>query len=120
MCLQISRPATASMAAAQETAISPDTEATGHIQHLTATLQEATAHLAIIQAAVLQVLHAPTQAAQAVLAAQVQDHQVEVAAVHAAVAVSATEAEEDKFEIKRLRKSFYPQSSSCTIVHCKL
>ena len=105
------------MAAAQETAISRDTEATGHI-HPTATLQEATAHTAI-QAAVLQALHAPPT--QAVQAAQAQDHQVAVAAVHAAVAASVTEAEEDKFEIKRLRNSFYPQSSSSgTIVHCKL
>ena len=104
------------MAAAQETAISRDTEATDHI-HLTAALQEATAHIAI-QAAILQVLHAPTQAVQA---AQAQDHQVAVAAVHAAVAASVTEAEEDKFEIKRSRNSFYPQSSSSgTIVHCKL
>ena len=88
------------MAAAQETAISPDTEATGHTQHrITVTLQEATAHIAI-QAVALQVLHAPTQAVQA---AQAQDHQVAVAAVHAAVAASVTEAEEDKLEIKRLR-----------------
>ena len=108
------------MAAAQETAISPDTEATGHTQHrITVTLQEATAHIAI-QAVALQVLHAPTQAVQAAQV-QAQDHQVAVAAVHAAVAASVTEAEEDKFEIKRLRNSFYPQSSSSgTIVHCKL
>ena len=71
------------MAAAQETAISPDTEATGHTQHrITVTLQEATAHIAI-QAVVLQVLHAPTQAQAAQV--QAQDHQVAVAA-HAAVA----------------------------------
>ena len=105
------------MAAAQETAISPDTEATGHLHTITVP-QEATAHLAI-QAVALQVLHAPTQAQAA--QAQAQDHQVAVAAVHAAVAASVTEAEEDKFEIKRLRNSFYPQStSSDTIVHCKL
>ena len=71
------------MAAAQETAISPDIEATGHTQHrITVTLQEATAHIAI-QAVVLQVLHAPTQAQVAQV--QAQDHQVAVEA-HAAVA----------------------------------
>ena len=89
--LPTSRHATVSMAVAQETAISPVTEATDH--HPTAALQEATAHTAI-QAVALQVLLAPTLT-QAVQAAQAQDHQAAEAAseVHAAVAaeVSATE-----------------------------
>ena len=80
------------MAAPQEAAISPDTEATGHLHTITVP-QEETAHSAI-QAVALQVLHAPTQAqaAQAptqaqAAQAQAQDHQVAVAAVaHAAVA----------------------------------
>ena len=91
------------MAAPQEVAISPDTEATGHLLTITVP-QEETVHSATIQAAVPIVLHiqiqeaqVPTQiqAAQEAQAptqtqvAQVQAHQVAVAAVvvaHAAVA----------------------------------
>jgi len=88
------------MAARQETAISADTEATGH--HLTAVPQEATTHTAI-QAAILQALHAHTQAAQALVQVQAQGHQALVAAeaVHAAVAASVAEAEEDKSMVGR-------------------
>ena len=84
------------MAARQETAISADTEATGH---LTATPQEATTHTAI-QAVILQALHAHTQAAQAqalvLVLAQGLQALVAAEAVHAAVAASVAEAEEDK------------------------
>ena len=103
--LPTSRHATVSMAVAQETAISPDTEATDH--HPTAALQEATAHTATIQAVVLQaVLHAPTLTQAAQVLALAQDHQAAAVAseVHAAVAAEASVTEEeDNFKIKRLR-----------------